>query len=144
MSARTKRTPLITHTIQRRKRATNEKKQKAITSAEGGAASRSAHVLPGRARDPDRQLAQVLPLLQVLHLCVDQIAQALEVDAALRARAHEYVAPDARRGDRVIDGRLHRAVEPHHLLHQVVRTWVHRVGPGNADGEPPSEGLEYG
>lgn len=50
---------------------------------------RSVHVLPVRPRLADGKLAFLLPLPKVLHLGVDQVTQALEVEAALRARSHE-------------------------------------------------------
>ena len=101
----------------------------------------SVHVFPVRPRPAYRQLAHDLALPEVLHLCADEVPQALEVKAALRPRAHQQVAPDARGGDRILDRQLHRPVQSDHLLHEVVGAGVDRVGPCDSDGEPPAEGL---
>jgi len=101
-------------------------------------AQRSAHILPCRSRRPDRQLPQLLPLLQILHFRIDQIPQPLQIHTSLRPRAHEHVPPNARSSDGVVDRELERPVEAHHLLHEVVRTGIHGVWPGNSDSEPPS------
>src|SRR6266852_5349522 len=100
-----------------------------------------SHIIPIRSRRADRKLAHMLALAQVLDFGVDEVTQAFKVQAALRARTHKQVAPYAGRGDRVINSELHRSVQAHHLLHQVVRARVYRIWPRDTDGEPPSERL---
>jgi hypothetical protein len=100
-----------------------------------------SHIVPIRPRRADRKLAHKLALAQVLDLGVDEVTQALEVQAAFRARTHKQVAPDAGRSDRVINSELHRSVQAHHLLHEVVWARVYRIWPCDTDSEPPSERL---
>jgi hypothetical protein len=97
--------------------------------------------LPTRIRRR-RELTQYFTLPQVLHFSIDQIPQALEVQAPLSTRSHEQVAPDSGRGDRIVNTELHRSMQADHLLHEMVRAWVHSVGPCDADGEPPAQGLQ--
>lgn len=67
-------------------------------------------VLPVRPRLANGKFPLLLTLAKVLDLGVDEVAQALEVEAALRARTHEQVAPDPRGRDRIVDGELHGPV----------------------------------
>ena len=99
---------------------------------------RSVHILPVRPWLTDGELAFLLPLPEVLHLGVYQVAQALEIEAALRARAHEQVTPNTRSGNRVVDAELHGSLQTHHFLHEMVGARVDSIRPGDANGEPPS------
>lgn len=98
-------------------------------------------VFPSWAGTSDRQLAHLLPLLQVLDFGIDEVTESLQVNTAFRARAHENIAPDSGGGDGVVDRKLERTVEPDHLLHEVVWTGICGAGPGDADGKPPTKRL---
>lgn len=102
---------------------------------------RLVHILPCRAGCADGQLAELFPLPEVLDLSVDEVPKAFEIETSLRSRAHENVTPDARSSHGIINGQLHRAMEPNHLLHEVVWAWVYGIRPCNANGKPPAKGL---
>lgn len=89
-----------------------------------------------------RQFALQLPLSQIFHFGVYQIAQAFQIEASLCPRSHEHISPDASSGYGVVDVELHWAMEPNHLLHQVIRVRVYGTRPSKSNREPPAQGLQ--
>lgn len=100
------------------------------------------HIFPVRSLTTDGKLAHDLALSKVPDLSVDQIAKALQIEAALSARPHEKVAPDAGSSHRVLDAQLHRSVKSDHLLHKMIRAGVYSIRPGDANREPPPQRLK--